>query len=325
MKILIIRFSSIGDIVLTTPVIRCVKQQVNASVHYLTKPQYRDVLIGNPYIDKLHLLDENIFDTITALRKEKFDFVIDLQHSQRSFLVKKMLFAKTESFNKQNIQKWLLVNFKVNKLTRRHIVERYLDTAKPLGVTHDGKGLDYFIPEHEEVQAKVLLPPARHSGFICWVLAATHNTKRFPAEKIIEVCKQITKPVLLVGGKNEAQQGEEITKASGDHVFNACGMFSINQSASLVKQAALIVTNDTGFMHIAAALQKPVISLWGSTVPEFGMYPYYGNAGNKAQIIEVGGLSCRPCSKIGYAKCPEGHFKCMRLVDANNLVALLSR
>lgn len=324
MKILLIRFSSIGDIVLTTPVIRCVQQQLGAAVHYLTKPQFKDVLVGNPYIEKLHLLDENIFDTIATLRKEKFDYVLDLHHNQRSFLVMQLLFAKSKSLNKQNIEKWLMVNMKVNKLLPVHIVDRYLDVAKPLGVKHDQIGLDYFIPGSEEVQ-KNELPETHRNGYIGWVLAATHNTKRFPAEKVIHACKKIEKPIILLGGRKEIQEGEEIASASGSHVYNACGKFSINQSASIVKQATHIITNDTGLMHIAAAFQKPIISLWGNTIPEFGMYPYYGNAGNKAEILEVHGLKCRPCSKIGFAKCPKGHFKCMNLIDENKIVELIAR
>lgn len=324
MKILLIRFSSIGDIVLTTPVIRCVKQQVKgAEVHYLTKPQFSDLLAANPYVDKLHTLDESIFDTIASLRKENFDFVIDLHNNQRTFLIKRLLFSKNKSFNKRNIEKWLLVNFRLNKFLHTHVVQRYLDAAKPLGVVNDHKGLEYFIPKDEEVNLNEL-PSIYRSGYIGWVIAAAHGTKRLPIHKVISVCKKLKTPVVLLGGEKEMEAGEEIARAAGIHVFNACGKFTLNQSASLVKQAFKIITNDTGLMHIAAAFQKPVISLWGNTVPEFGMYPYYGDSGMQAEILEVKGLNCRPCSKIGYAECPKGHFKCMELIDESRIAELLS-
>lgn len=325
MKILVIRFSSIGDIVLATPVIRCVKQQVkNATVHFLTKPRFQDVLAANPYIDKIHALSANVLDTVATLRKEKFDYVLDLHHNQRSFLFKRLLLAKSASFNKLNLEKWLMVNLKINHLPQEHIVDRYLATAKPLGVQNDYRGLDYFIPAGEEVSLERLPETHRH-GYIGWVIAATHHTKRLPAEKVIHVCKKTPKPILLLGGKNEQATGEEIARAAGSHVYNACGMFTINQSASLVRQASRIVTNDTGLMHIAAAFQKQIISLWGNTIPGFGMYPYYGNTGAQGEILEVEGLKCRPCSKLGYAECPKKHFKCMNLIDEARLVELLAR
>ncbi len=112
---------------------------------------------------------------------------------------------------------------------------------------------------------------------------------------------------MLLGGKEDSQAADEIEKVLGDKIINACGKYNLNQSASLVQQAEYIITHDTGLMHIASALKKKVISIWGNTVPEFGMYPYL----TEFKIIENKELSCRPCSKIGYNKCPKGHFKCM--------------
>jgi ADP-heptose:LPS heptosyltransferase len=100
--------------------------------------------------------------------------------------------------------------------------------------------------------------------------------------------------------------------ASKQKVHNTCGDYTIHQSASIVRQSALVITNDTGLMHIAAALKKKVISIWGNTIPEFGMYPYYGAHPSSGLILEVTDLPCRPCSKIGYEECPKGHFKCMK-------------
>ncbi len=324
MKILIIRLSSIGDIVLTTPVIRCVKQQIlNAEVHFLVKPQFRDLLKSNPYIDKLHSLKESLTDTIVQLKKEKFDCVIDLHRNQRTFVIKKFLQTQHHSFDKQNIAKWLLVNFKFNGLPQLHVVDRYMKTVSSLGVENDGKGLDYFIPESEQIGLEHL-PHAHRAGYIGWVTGAAHQTKKFPADKIIRICRSINFPVVLLGGNEEKEEGQRIAETSGTQVFNACGMFSLNGSASLVQQAKLIVTNDTGMMHLAAAFQKPVISLWGNTVPAFGMYPYYGNSGQKAEMVEVEGLNCRPCSKLGYKKCPKKHFKCMELLDESKIIELIN-
>ncbi|MEQ9415680.1 MAG: glycosyl transferase, partial [Cyclobacteriaceae bacterium] len=130
MKILIIRFSSIGDIVLTTPVIRVLKTQVdNAEIHYATKARFAGLLKENPYVDKLHLLDDKLGLLITDLKREKFDHIIDLHNNLRTRIIKFSLGVKSSSFNKLNWEKWLMVNLKINKLPSLHIVDRYLQAA----------------------------------------------------------------------------------------------------------------------------------------------------------------------------------------------------
>ena len=135
-----------------------------------------------------------------------------------------------------------------------------------------------------------------------------------PNEKIISIIKKVNKPVLLIGGPEDFERGEQIV-ANTINTQNTCGKYSVLQSASLIQQANRVITHDTGMMHIAAAFKKKIYSVWGNTVPEFGMYPYLENEQSKR--IEVKGLNCRPCSKIGYSKCPKGHFKCMQEIDEN--------
>lgn len=310
LKILIIRFSSIGDIVLTTPVIRCVQEQVQGvELHYLTKKAFEPVLAGNPYIDKLHFLKDSLSETITDLREENFDHIIDLHHNLRTLIIKTKLGKSSSSFNKLNWQKWLLVRTQVNLLPKEHIVDRYLATVEFLGVKNDGKGLDYFLINNHHLS--LLLPPS-HQQYIALVIGAQHATKRLPTERLIELCKLLTAPVVLIGGPEDIERGEAISTASGQHVFNGCGKFKLDQSAFLVKMSERVITHDTGLMHIAAAFNKRIHSIWGNTIPEFGMYPYMTEENN---VYEVKGLSCRPCSKIGYQKCPKGHFKCMNNID----------
>jgi ADP-heptose:LPS heptosyltransferase len=316
LKILIIRFSSIGDIVLTTPVIRCLKQQLKgAEIHYLTKKSFESILKSNPYIDKLHLLDEKLSITLGELEQENFDYIIDLHHNLRTSLIKLRLNVKASSFRKLNFKKFLLVNFKINTLPDKHIVDRYLDTVSFLGVKNDGLGLDYFF--NGSYKLDELLPPS-HQNYVGLVIGAQHATKRLPDNKLIEICKTLNQPLVLLGGKEDALRGEEIRAACGDYVFNGCGKYSLDESAFLVKNAKNIISHDTGLMHIAAAFNKPIVSVWGNTVPEFGMYPYKVNAHT---IMEVEGLKCRPCSKIGYSKCPLGHFKCMNDQDIRAVIS----
>jgi ADP-heptose:LPS heptosyltransferase len=326
MKFLILRFSSIGDIVLTTPVIRCLRKKFpDAEIHYATKKAFHPILQHNPYINKIHLLGESTSALIKELKAEKFDYLIDLHHNQRTLLIKLQLGVKSYSFDKINFEKWLMVNFKINRLPQKHIVDRYLETCFYLGVLNDGEGLDYFISKEEEINLNSI-PVGFQSGYIGWVIGAKHNTKKFSAEKVERVIQALSKPVILLGGKEDKEVGEQICgNLRGNVVLNACGQYSLNQSASLVKQAALIITNDTGLMHIAAAYKKPVISIWGNTIPEFGMSPYYGNHSIRNSKFEIRNLECRPCSKLGYPACPKGHFNCMNLINEEEISLLLKK
>ena len=320
MKFLIIRLSSIGDIVLTSPVVRCLKKQLlTAEVHYLTKRSFRSLVEPNPYIDKVHLVENDLEHVILQLRDEQFDYVIDLHHNLRSLKIKRALGKKSFSFNKLNIEKWILTNFKKNHLPDVHIVDRYMETVSAFGIKDDGAGLDYFIPQ-TEVVPETDIPATHHAGYIAVVIGAALNTKRYPIHKVMDFCKSIQHPVMLLGGKEDAEDGSKIASMDEFKIYNACGKFTINESADLVRRAKLVVSNDTGLMHIATAFKRPVISLWGNTVPAFGMYPYYGNNflfhhTRPYDILEVNNLKCRPCSKIGYPKCPLGHFKCMENID----------
>jgi ADP-heptose:LPS heptosyltransferase len=311
MKFLVIRFSSIGDIVLTTPVVRCLKKQVpDAVIHYLTKKTFRPVLEFNPYIDQLHFLEDDMESLIQELQQEKFDVIIDLHKNMRTLRVKQALKKKSFSFEKLNVQKWLMTNLKWNFLPNIHIVERYLETVSSFGVVNDGAGLDYFIPK-DEVFAINQLPELCQKGYVGIVTGAAHATKRIPLDKLKEICMAMDLPVVLLGGKEDMETGEVLAALDPQRIFNACGRLTINQSASLVEQARVILTPDTGLMHIAAAFKKPIVAVWGNTIPQFGMYPYSGHFSLPYINMEVTGLSCRPCSKIGFDACPKKHFRCM--------------
>jgi len=312
-RFLIIRFSSIGDIVLTTPVVRCLKNHVEgAEIHYLTKPAFSKILENNPYIDKVHVLQPSFADTIHQLKYQHFDYIIDLHKNLRSFRVKNRLKVISFSFNKLNKEKWLMVNFKKNKLPDKHIVDRYLETLSVFDVQNDHQGLDYFIPDKDHVDLNTLSDELA-GGYVGVVVGAFHPTKKMPSEKIVSICRKIDKPVVLLGGPNDQEEAEYIKKAVGTNIFNTCGKYNINQSASLVKQAGVILTPDTGLMHIASAFKKKIVSVWGNTIPEFGMYPYL--PGPESEIMEIKGLKCRPCTKIGFSQCPKKHFKCILDLD----------
>jgi ADP-heptose:LPS heptosyltransferase len=317
MKFLIIRFSSIGDIVLTTPVIRCLRKKFpEAGIYFLTKKKFAGIVETNPYLSKVITLDEDILDTIDVLKEEKFDAVIDLHYNFRTLRIKQALKGiPFHSFDKLNTQKWIYTNFKINLMPQKHIVDRYMESVAGFGIVNDGAGLDFFIPGKDTVKESDI--PFSHShGFLAIAIGAAHFTKKLPADKLRELCTKIEYPIILLGGSEDYSTGAEISNADPVKIYNACGKFSLNESADIIRKSKLVISHDTGLMHIAAAFKKMVFSIWGNTVPSFGMYPYQ----TKYKVFQVNKLWCRPCSKIGYDKCPLNHFKCMRKIEIDSIV-----
>ncbi len=324
-KVLIIRFSSIGDIAWTSPVIRCAKKQLpGVELHYCTKLRYKSLVEANPYLDKIFYLEDSLNDLIKELKKEKYDFIIDLHRNIRTKLIKLRLGIKSKAYDKLRIKRFLYTNFQIDLMPNCHVVDRYFEAAAPLGIQNDGEGLDYFIPEKDEVEYS-WLPETHQKGYVAFVIGATGWTKILPFEKMVELCDKINKPIVLVGGQEDFETGDQLEKffnadtndpdideglkklGKKTVIFNGCGKFNLSQSASLVKQAQVVFGHDTGLTHIAAAFKKTVFSIWGGTVPN-NFYPY----GTRFYLIENKKLNCRPCSKSGRSKCPKGHFKCMK-------------
>lgn len=314
MKILVLRFSSIGDIVLTSPVLRCVKQQVKGvELHMATKAVFGDLVRYNPHVTRVHELKDDLDALISSLKAERFDAVIDLHHNLRTSRVKRALGVKAYSFPKLNIEKWLMVNFKMDRLPKQHIVDRYLSTVQSLGVKNDGQGLDLYIPPDREIDPATL-PMAHRAGYTALAIGAAHATKRLPPHKLIELAALIKGPIVLIGGKEDQAIARSIISATGGRVFDATGKHDLLGSASLIRQAQRVIAHDSGAMHIASAFKKPVMSVWGNTTPAFGMGPYIPTHPDRACIAQVN-VGCRPCSKIGYEHCPQGHFRCMEDQD----------
>lgn len=319
MKILLIRLSSIGDIVLTSPVLRCLAMQTGAEIHYLTKKAFAPIVEANPHVHRVWHYEKGM---AALLRAERFDYVIDLHKNLRTLRLRWALGCKAFSFPKLNWQKWILVRFKINRMPDLHIVDRYFESVKALGVQNDGAGLDYFIPDDQRVQPAEL--DARLAQpYIALVLGAAHATKALPIEQLRRLCTLLQQPVALIGGKEEMEKAAELA-GLGEHLVPLCGKLSLHQSASVVQQAQCVITGDTGMMHIAAAFRQRIVSIWGNTVPAFGMYPYYPTGIDRNTYIQNNNLSCRPCSKIGFSACPKGHFRCMRELEMGKVVDSVS-
>ena len=310
-KVLVIRFSSIGDIILTSTVLRCIKQQLGIEVHYLTKKSFSGLLHYNPYIDALHCIDKEIeFGLIEKLKAEKYDFVIDLHGNWRSYKIKKALSISSKTFKKLNLQKWLLIRFGIDLLPRQHVVDRYIDTIAHMGVSNDNKGLDYFMDPETSVDVDL------NKTFIAWSIGGSFISKKLSSSQVADVCNKINLPVYLLGGPEEVDEAHSIQKTCRkSNIKSFCGKLSLDQTALIIKNCRILLTNDTGLMHIGAAFKKSIVSFWGCTKPSLGFYPYYA-ALDSIEIIS--NISKRPCSKHGKS-CQHKSLGCIKSIDPNDI------
>lgn len=315
MKILIVRFSSIGDVVLTTPVVRCIKQQLpDAIIHFISKKAFLPVLVNNPYIDRVITIEKSVDEVLDQLKSEAYDYVIDLHHNVRTLRLKRALKTRSFAFPKENIRKFLLTQFKYNILPKVHVVDRYFEAVKHLGVTSDGLGCDIVLTEKDQVNlAEYQLTEKQ---FLAVAMGAQFATKQLPVDLLVRCLAPINQPIVLLGGGMDSERASAVVKALPTAtIVDLTGKLSLLQSTDITAKASVLLTSDTGLMHLASAMNTPIVSVWGNTVPDFGMYPYFPGNQKQFSIYEVPNLSCRPCSKIGYQSCPKKHFKCMELQD----------
>ena len=210
MKILVIRFSSIGDIVLTTPVIRCLKNQISdVEIHALTKKKFSGLYKTNPYINKVYEYDNSLKKNIEELKLENYDYIVDLQKNKRSIRVTRALHKPHSSFPKLNFKKFLLTTFKINLMPDIHIVDRYFKAVEKLGVKNDYQGLDFFISEKNDYPLSEL-PENFQEGYHAFVIGGTYKTKILPAVKIVEIIQKLNEPVILLGGPDDVERANEI-------------------------------------------------------------------------------------------------------------------
>ncbi len=324
-KVLVIRFSSIGDIVLASPVFRCLKNQLaDVEIHFVTKLSFKQVTVANPYIDKFFYFDANLDLLIDQLKEENYDYVIDLHKNFRSAKIKHKLKVPSYTIDKLSVQKFLLTQLNINTMPGRHITQRSLDAIRPLGVEDDGGGLDYFLRK-EDVVLPIDIPTSHHAGYIAVVIGGSYFTKKLPVYKLQELCYKINHPVILLGGKEDHEAGQLIASVDPVKIYNASGKFTLNESADLVRQSKFVISHDTGLQYIACAFNKPVLALWGGTSPKLDVEPYYGSQSplQKQTLYEniYLDLSCQPCSNYGTRTCPLEHFNCMDKQDIDAIVA----
>ena len=311
MRLLFIRFSAIGDIVLASPAFRCAKEQLpGVEIHLVTKHSMRAVTEANPYVDHFHYLAGDFGALITELKAYKFDYIIDLHKNLRSFRIRAALGVPVFAYDKLSVEKFLLTKFQINRMPDRHISLRSVDALASLGVVYDGKGLDYFIPE------KVQVPELFPAGYVALVIGASYATKKLSLDSLKQLVKLIPHPIVLIGGPEEKADGTELAMLDPDRIVNTCGTYTLHESAALVRDARIVISHDTGMLYIACAFEKNVIAIWGATSPALQVEPLMPeNAKTRVFQAIVPNLTCQPCSNFGTKTCPKGHFNCMNQQD----------
>ncbi len=312
--------SSLGDILLTTPLLRAIRtRHPDAWISYVTKTAFIPLLADNPRIDELIPYDpaESLGTLIERLRVGQYTHRLDLHGSLRSRALRLRVPGKWRGYPKHRLARTALIRTKRNIYRdTRHVVERYFDAARDLDVKPDDKPLEFFIRREMLDQANDFL---RDRGLgddrtlVAVCPGAQHATKRWPVRHWQDLVTLLTTrgyDVVVLGGPAERQLGEEVAAAGGDHAASAAGLFEIGVAAALLKRSARAVTGDSGLLHLASAVGTPLVGLYGPTVRPFGFFPYRA----KATVLELP-LDCRPCSAMGGPVCPLGHHRC--LIDIN--------
>jgi len=332
-NILIIRFSSIGDVLLATPLIRILREKFpNASIDFIVRREYAELLQHNPYLSHLIVFDSSEgFKSLRKLKNElkhaSYDIVLDIHNSIRSRYLRKCLRFPVRTIHKRILQRFLLIHCKWNFYNGIvPVAERYLETASCLGIENDGKGLDIFLPQ--EINARVetqLREDVKSKNVVIGICpTARHKTKEWLPDRFIALALRLHKDTnaafLVFGGREDREYCSTIVhqinaECNDTAAINYAGQFSLLETASAMQRCAVIVTNDSGLMHVAAAMKRKVVAIFGSTLEEFGFFPY----GTRAIVVERNEVRCRPCSHIGKEECPKKHFRCMNEISVDEV------
>lgn len=333
-NILIIRLSSVGDIVLTLPVVRFLRERFpGARIDYLTKRNYAELLRWNPALSNVLLFDGDrpgeLRTTREAIRAARYDLILDLHNSLRSIVLRTFVGARrVRVFRKHAVKRFLLVKFKWNRYGRvRTVAERYADTLRGFG-TADVR-VEMPVPEDVARIAGGILRSGAFTAadrLVGFAPTARHFTKRWPMDRYVRLGADLAAAgrvrIAIFGGPEETEECADlahlINSAASAHCAESfAGRFSLPEAAAALGSCALLVTNDTGLMHIAAARGTPLVAIFGSSVKEFGFFPQ----GDRSLVVEADDVPCRPCSHIGRSSCPLGHFDCMNRIGPERVLA----
>ena len=330
-KILVVRFSSIGDVLLTTPVLRAIKTRWPEShLALLTRDRFAPVVEGNPHVDEIIRLGgaadtEALHDLIEDELAGPWDLLVDLHGSIRSRLVWRNVAAGQKiRYSNLRLNRWLLIWCRVDFYGPEppSVPEKYAKCLEKFGVRLDKRPCEIFLHDADREEATRLIDAQWDAGqkYLAVAPGAAWPNKRWPAENFAEAAKRIAGQqglnVVLLGGAGDMEVCTEVAAGlEGVPHLNLCDKLSLRGSAAALEGAAHLITNDTGLMHLATAVGTPLTAVFGPTVKQFGYFPYRAE---NAKVVETD-LWCRPCTHNGRKHCPLGHFRCMRDVGVEGV------
>ena len=327
MKILIIRLSSIGDILLSTAFIRQTRLTFpEAEIDFIIKKRFADLVQYNPHINKVFEYDDEnktgLSEFVSHFKTIKYDYIFDLHNNLRSIYIRNRIHAKNRfHIKKDKLAQTALVKLKWHLYSHlKSIPERYSDVGVEAGITDDGKGLEVYWNEETESSVNDHFSRAKivvSRPTIGLAPGAGFYTKRWPRDYFIQLIDLINSRddynILLLGGEQETELGKQLAKLP--NVYNFIAKLNILESGVAISRLSSLISNDSGLMHMATCVNTPVVAIFGSSVKEFGFFPYRA----KSSVVENKDLDCRPCSHIGKSSCPRSHFKCMNDIQPDKI------
>ncbi|MCX5773594.1 MAG: glycosyltransferase family 9 protein [Fusobacteria bacterium] len=318
-KILVIRFSSIGDIILTTPILRALSQKFpSAEIDILVLKQFEEAILGIDSVSKVILFDKEHYKGKSGIKKfvssnlsKEYDCVVDLHAKIRSKLVAKFLGKPTYRYKKRSLWKTVFVKMKMIKYhVNGSIVNNYFGAVSSLGVENIGEELEFFISKKD----KEKIP---NGEYCVMAIGASKETKKWPVSYFMELAKLSNIPVKFVGDRKDFSVLEPLlAREKILHVENLCGKFSLKESGAVISNAKFVVCNDSALFHIARALKRNVFVFFGPTDPN--MFTF-----TQREILLQANVVCQPCSLHGDRECPKKHFECMKNITPQEVKILI--
>jgi heptosyltransferase-2 len=327
LRVLCVRFSSIGDVLLTTPLVRALhRRHPDAELYFVTKRAMAPLVVENPNLNKVIELEpgERITDLARRLRTLRPTHGLDLHGSLRSAALRLLVPCQWSGYSKRKVSRTALIAAKIN-IYGKHVPvpERYFEALRALDVRPDGGPPEFFLaPATRERIARWLAERGLdRQPFAALAPGAAHATKRWPTRHwraLAEQLRTLGYGLVALGGADDRQLAKELGPPPAIH--NAAGEFSLQETGACLARAAVLVSGDTGVMHMATGVGTRVVALFGPTVELFGFYPY----ASRAEVLERD-LSCRPCSAMGSARCPLGHHRCLEEIFPDQVAAAVQR
>jgi heptosyltransferase-2 len=314
-NVLAVRFSSIGDVLLTTPLLRAIRASYPASrITFLTKAVHAPLLSHNPHVTQVIGIESKTSLTAFAgrLRSDGYSHLLDLHDSLRSRALRALVPGHWTTYPKHRLARTLLIHGKRDWYPDwKPVAERYFSAARQLNVTPDGGPPDFFLGPGSKQEVEQWLESTQlgqRRPIVAVAPGAAHATKRWPAghwEALIRRLRDDGFDVVIVGGPDDQVVAAVLT-AQTCGVISAAGRFGLQGTGALLQRSVALISGDTGVMHMATGVGTPVLALFGPTVRQFGFFPY----SPAARVIELD-LACRPCSSKGGPRCPLGHHRCL--------------